>query len=458
MSPFPWISVMLAGGLSAVGADPEAPTGAWRSVGYGLVWRFDGELLTTYEITTTTCLASTVYRRDRSIPATIAYRADSALGAVANDWVIRSRRNAGRLVAHTPGTVADVEFTRIPAVPDRCQVPTADTRDAVFETFTRTMAEHYAFFRERKVDWPAAVARARSRLPSVTDDRAFYQILHEMVAPLGDAHTDVTATNLNLRLRNYRQTERSLDPELVLRLRRLAPPGIVGDTLTFYDDGRLGFGWLPDSVGYLRVNLLYGFAGTGRFEDDSVALERTLDLVMPRAARARKLVLDLRVNGGGYDALARLLVSHFTARGYPALIKRARVPAPGGAPRYTPPTTVRVEPAPRHRFLGPMAILTGIHTLSAGEVLTLMLMGRRPRPIRVGEPTHGIFADELVRRLPNGWKFQLTSERYTTPAGASFEGPGIPPDVVVPVYPADERDGTKDSGLAEALRRLGGRP
>src|SRR5215203_6626072 len=102
-----WLALTAAlGGLGAV----PPPEGVWRSVGYGLVWRFDGDALATYEVTGTTCLKSTLYRRDRADSTAVVYRADSALGAVANDWIIRPGGTRGHFMAHTPGTLADVQF------------------------------------------------------------------------------------------------------------------------------------------------------------------------------------------------------------------------------------------------------------------------------------------------------------------------------------------------------------
>jgi hypothetical protein len=446
-------AVSLADGRPAA-AESQSPDGFWRSIGYGLLWQVAGDELASWEVTETTCVPSSRYRRDRADSTNLVYRADSALGAVANDWLIRPGRTQNHFAAHVPGTLTDVLFARVKALPARCRKPTGSTPREVFETFSRTMTEHYAFFRERKVDWLRTVGSARRELDSATDDRARYQVLEQMMAPLWDAHTDITAPELGLRVRHYRRTPSSLEPATVLELRRLAPTGLIGP-LESFNDGRIQLGDLSDSTGYLRINLLYGYGAGGRFEDDSVAIERTLAEVMPKVAAKKRMVLDLRLNGGGYDALARLVASHFTAQPYLALLKQARLPtATPSRARFTPPAGIRIMPAAQDRFVGPLVILTGIHTVSAGEVLVLMLMNRRPAPIRIGQPTQGVFADELVRRLPNGWKFQLSSERYLTPTGKTFEGPGIPPDISVPVYPPHERDGKVDRPLARGLEAL----
>ena len=430
--------------------------GVWESVGYGLIWSFEGAGLATFEVTTTTCVVSTRYRFEAPADPGVraGYRAENNIGAVANDWIIRTGSTPSRLVAHVPGTLSDVEFRSVRAVPTRCTPPTPADRGSLFEIYQRTVAEHYAFFAERRMDWPATVAAARAGRGAATSDTAFYQLLQGMVAPLQDAHTKVIAPTLGLNYPTYRRTEQWIEGDLLARLRDLAPIGYLRDSLVRFDGGRLQVGWLRDSIGYLKVTALYNFTQSGRFEDDSIALAGRLDQVLGILSHARGLVLDLRINGGGYDGLARMLAGRLTGQPYPALVKRARSD-PRDQRRLTRAAAVGVVPGRGPRYLGPLVVLTGIRTVSAGEVLTLMLLARRPRPTLIGQPTQGVFADELVRRLPNGWQFQLSSERYTTPAGRTFEGPGIPPDIAAPVFPADERDGRKDTALEKALASLG---
>ena len=73
---------------------------------------------------------------------------------------------------------------------------------------------------------------------------------------------------------------------------------------------------------------------------------------------------------------------------------------------------------------------------SSGETTTQALMGRRPHVVRIGENTQGVFSDVLGRRLPNGWTFGLPNEVFRTADGKTFDGPGIPPDVLPQIFEA----------------------
>ena len=439
--------MLFASAVLALMLQPPPPSGVWQSEGYGHLWELVDNRLMAYEVTTETCLKGSQAARQSGGGAAgeIVFRADTTLGAVAADWVIRPGWSANRLVAHSPGTAADVVFRRLSRLPDRCRRPPDASRAAVFDLFSLTMAEQYAFFREHQVDWDVTVAAARPLALAATNDTAFYHLLAAMVAPLHDRHTDVTATTMGLRQRNARPIPDSLPTAEVVRLRS-APPALplVGPLVRLSGD-RLQYGWLAPRIGYLKVTAVYGYRTNGGFEGDSVAFAAALDQVFAALTGLDGLVLDLRINGGGYDALAKLLAGRFTDRRYLGFTKQARSD-PRDPTQYTPPARVMVEPAGLRRFTGRLAVLLGPGTLSAGEVLAMMLAERRPRPRFIGSATQGIFADELVRRLPNGWQFQLSNERYTTPSGVVFEGRGVPVDQEVAAF------GKPDRALEEALR------
>src|SRR5262249_41536045 len=94
-------------------------------------------------------------------------------------------------------------------------------------------------------------------------------------------------------------------------------------------------------------------------------------------------------------------------------------------------------------------------TISAGETMTQALMGRTPHVLRIGENTQGVFSDVLVRKLPNGWMFGLPNEVFRTPEGTTFDGPGIPPDIDVPVFADADLAAGRDPALERAIVELG---
>ena len=74
--------------------------------------------------------------------------------------------------------------------------------------------------------------------------------------------------------------------------------------------------------------------------------------------------------------------------------------------------------------------------------------------IRIGEHTQGVFSDVLVRRLPNGWTFGLPNEVFRTAQGATFDGPGIPPDIAVAVFADEDVKAGRDPAIERALTEL----
>jgi C-terminal processing protease CtpA/Prc len=160
-------------------------------------------------------------------------------------------------------------------------------------------------------------------------------------------------------------------------------------------------------------------------------------------------VIDVRINGGGADPYGLAIASRLTGTEYVAYSKQARSD-PENPARWTDPQASMVRPTTRPTFRGPVVELTGILSVSAAETFTQALLKRMPHATRVGENTQGVFSDVLGRTLPNGWRFGLPNERFVTD-GKSYDGPGIPPDVSVPVFPRVDLDAGRDGALEKAL-------
>jgi carboxyl-terminal processing protease len=155
------------------------------------------------------------------------------------------------------------------------------------------------------------------------------------------------------------------------------------------------------------------------------------------------VVVDLSLNTGGYDFLARAIAGRFAAARTLAYTMRAG-DAPGAAPYR-----MHVHPATGRRFTGPVYVLTSDMTSSAGEIAVLCLR-TQPHVRHVGEPTRGGLSTVLSKPLPNGWRLSLSNEVFADHRGEVWEGRGIPPDHRLPVF--DLQDPMH--GHVEAVRRI----
>ncbi|WP_329413093.1 S41 family peptidase [Streptomyces sp. NBC_00704] len=444
---------------SPASADPSLQ-GLWRSSGYGTVVAVSGRRLRTYETTRVSCLPGGLEAEQHGSPR--------AGGAV--DFTPAVSQEAGPLTL-TPDTGGDGDSVRlrfeddagfrtlhrVRGLPARCgRKPAGDPR-SVFDVFWQTYAENYPSFAAKGVDWAAVRDRYRPAVTARTTDAELFGVLTRMIGPLHDAHTAIVAGNR--RFTGRRADTRTPTPDTVRKIDE-ATAASVGTPQRRWGRGAIGYADLPHRVGYLRITRFSGFTGNGDYAGDRAALDEALDAVLtgartrgPRALRA--LVVDLRFNGGGSDALGLRLASRLTSRAYPAYAKRARDDS-AGARRFTPAQPIQVVPrSDRPVFTGPLAVLTGRLTVSAGETFTQALMNRVPAPVRIGENTQGALSDTMDRALPNGWSLTLPNEKYLAPDGAAFDGTGIAPTVRVPVFTGADFAAHRDSALTRARELLG---
>ena len=139
-------------------------------------------------------------------------------------------------------------------------------------------------------------------------------------------------------------------------------------------------------------------------------------------AGARRLVLDLRDNPGGYLYSVSIIGSEFF---------------PGGLLyRTAGPIETLEYPAVEGGIAHSIPIITLVNgsSASAAEILAAVLQ-ERGRSVLVGLPTFGKNLVQLPFELHNGGELRVTTDRWTTPEGASVEGSGVVPDVLLDFGP-----------------------
>ncbi|MFH8485301.1 S41 family peptidase [Streptomyces longisporoflavus] len=445
------LALTLAVGVTQAAAAVDAPAstdGLWRMDGYGTVLALRDGQLQEYQTTAVSCLKGFAARQTR--PGVYTTPDNVVL-------TVRTRRDRDRATVAIDGSAGHRKLRRIPALPDDCTRPAPSGPLASFDVFWHSFAENYPFFSAKGIDWESMRTRYRAKVhPGITRDELF-AVFRDMVSPMYDAHvavgdgdkyfaqgrpgTELPTEELDEKAKKY-----------IVR-RDLAK----ARNLRNFANGRITYADLPGDRGYLRISGFDGYAAEGApYSAERAVLDQTLDTVLTsqRAKRLKGLIIDLRINGGGSDLLGVRIAERLTDSPYVAYRKRARNDSTDPT-KYTSPEPVRVTPAQAPHYTGPIAVLTGGSTVSAGETFTQSLIARpEGRVVRIGQPTQGVFSDILGRVLPNGMGAVLPNEQYLTSTGDTFDGPGIPPHLKEPVFTEEEFAKNRDSAYDRALNVL----
>nr|WP_234388207.1 MULTISPECIES: S41 family peptidase [Streptomyces] len=418
--------------------------------GYGTVLSLDGDTLQEFQTTSVSCLKGDSARRTG--PGTYA----TADGAT---LTVRPGPGGNRATLGYDTSVGHRSLRRIQELPADCTRPTPKDPRAAFDVFWRSFAENYPFFAAKGVDWQAMRDRYRPEVHADTTREELFGIFSDMVRPLYDAHVAV---------RDGDQVFAQVRPGT-------QPPGEALDTKVKkfiierdlknasyrqdFANGRITYADLAGrgaGQGYLRISGFGGYARDGApYPVHLAELDKALDTILTteRTQRLKGLIIDLRINGGGSDALGIHIAERLTDKPYVAYAKRARN-HPTDPDRHTRPEPIRVVPADGPRYTGPIAVLTSGTTVSAGETFTQALIDRPGGTVRVGQPTQGVFSDVMQRNLPNGMTAILPNEEFLNRSGRTYDGTGIPPHLTEPVFTKEEFAKKRDSAFDRAVSAL----
>jgi hypothetical protein len=410
-------------------------------------------------VTSTTCVFGFIAERD---PASVAGREATFTHDRGEMFFIRAGGKRDHKLLHNEGSASDVRLDRLARLPALCDHPAPNTPASNFEVFTRTWAENYILFDQKRVDWAEVVRTNQSKIRLETTPAELFDILAGMIEPLHDRHTFIEAPDLKRDFSTYRPgTDRIIKDKHIDEFRNKTMPALwditdrtyVKTPMRKWCRDRVQYGHVNEATGYLRIFAFSRYSDSPGFAAGLTALESALDEIFSDPS-LRALIIDVRINFGGEDPYGLAIASRLATRSYVAYTKMARVDAVDRN-KWSPGDRSEVRPSTRPSFHGPVVELTGPLTISAGETFTQALMGRTPHVLRIGENTQGVFSDVLGRKLPNGWNFGLPNEVFRTAQGTTFDGPGIPPDIIVPVFADDDIAAGKDPALAKALEILG---
>lgn len=309
----------------------------------------------------------------------------------------------------------------------------SDKPEETFEACWNLFNERYASFEEKGIDWDKVYAEFQPQVNSKTTDKELFNVLSEMLKPLGDAHVNLIARDIDTafsadRYSRIKEVIRPLEgrkrPYIVAMnnqtlyrygfepMKKLGPT-YRGDTLFSYSRN--------NEIGYLRF--FRSFSTPSKMAGSSV--DNQLDQIFDYFSGVESIIIDVRFNMGGDDAFSQKVAGRFVERKQVGFRKQTR-----NNKDFGPLRDKYITPTGDHPFLKSVVLLTNDQTFSAADVLALM-MSSLPNATLIGEPSNGSYSDLFVRKLPNGWKVTLSNQRYYSVDMKNYEGKGTPVDIEV---------------------------
>ena len=432
----------------------EKILGIWEQPGYGNVFVVEGKQTTEYEFTRATCLnLGTETGRFGMTEKEV------------NDADISFSNNDSEFLITEKGGVFASRFKRLTKLPENCQSNLAkNTPIDTFEHFWNTFNDYYAFNTERGIDWSERYAAVSGKISNDMTGDELFAALSEIISPLDDGHTSIVSDNDEFHPVKIKglvkfiedtfqsQTEFSdIDKFTSTLLNQYFT------VLTTYLDGEMKiekemiWGITHESVGFLQINGMDGYTQTDDpdLEEEVAAVKTLLDRVMTDLQDTPAMIIDLRFNGGGTDAVSLAIAGRFTDQRLKVMSKTARIFS-----GETAPVEAYINPEGKTPYLKPVVIIAGPDTASAAEIF-LIAMSNLSSVTVIGEPSNGALSDILDKELPNGWAFGLSNEVYLDQSGKSFEVTGIIPQTEVVLFSVDDLENERNSVIEAALKMLG---
>ncbi len=432
--------------------------GIWERTGYGDVYVIGKKRATLYQYTRATCLQADKLDKEEF--------SERFTG-------IEMQEDGAAFTATAPHEPAfRRHFSRLKSLPETCSKKVrirgfAPTK--IFEHVWHTFNDYYAFFEKRGVDWQAQYAALRDRVDDDMSKHALFVILRKLLSPIDDGHVYLESKSEEFspeiprgvdaifsagfksqskfdKYRKYVSAQRARYKEILWpyldKSSRQQAGGARGNLLVW--------GTIDRRVGYLLVKSMSSISTQRNASslDDIRAVQGIMDRVMRDLRDTEAMIIDVRFNGGGDDAVSLAIANRFTDQRRLAMTKTAR-----SYRGETPRREAYLVPEGDTPYLKPVAVIAGPDSASATEIFVLA-MRALPQVTQVGEPTNGILSDELYKSLPKSWAFTLSNEVYYDHLGVNHEVKGIIPHIQAPVFTLKDLEAGRNSALEAALKAL----
>jgi Peptidase family S41 len=320
-------------------------------------------------------------------------------------------RNADGVAAE----IYPIEFACAGAGAEPAAPNTEAQNKAALDALMKAVEKGYSYRDLRGVDWKARGEEFSDRFHSAESASAFARLTAEFLKAAQDPHIAVKVHDFTLGAWSGELPPVNFaDKALASHVRGFARKNDIVFTAN-----------LHDGTPYL---LIAGWTGG----DD--AIRPALDFIEEHA-EAPAMIIDVRINGGGDELLARRVAGCFLTEA--VVYSKNRNVNPGSATGFTEVFDRVVEPNPdRKHFGGKVAVLMGPRCMSSNESFLLM-MRQSPNCKLIGARSRGSSGNPKPHDLGNGVTVMLPSWQDLHVDGSVLEGKGVEPDLEVNTTPAD---------------------
>jgi C-terminal processing protease CtpA/Prc len=320
-----------------------------------------------------------------------------------------------------------------------------------FEEFWQTFNNRYPFFEVRRVNWQKQYESYRAKVTSETSDDELFDILCQMLAPLNDGHVNLVAKISGDGKKHFTPEKKPrfwrefTSQQQIKQLFQTTGKTLVANG---FNQPEQTEAWIlhygrSQAFGYLRILELEGI--------NKQTLIAALDKLGSDFPDFDGVIIDLRDCPGGDDDIAIAIINRFCDRRRVAFHRRTKI-----GPHEDDLTSLKtwhIEPEGAVQFTGPIVLLTCDSVFSGGEAFALAIK-QLPQVTIVGDHTNGIFSYELEKKLPNGWRYTLSYQKYFSADMVCYEGKGVPADIELFNTRSDIEAGGTDPLITRALEVL----
>lgn len=304
---------------------------------------------------------------------------------------------------------------------------------AQFDTLWTRFQDVYPSFAYKQIDWRAQRTRYRPRAERARTQDELVAVLLEMLAPLRDLHVWFVDPRGQV-VPTYR-------PATVLNFERPRWEAALRDA-----------GYIPRSPG-VGDGMIGGYAYIHIGSWKSPLTDEVLEGMMQRARDAQGLIIDVRTNAGGSDALALGFAGRFTLRPFAASYVRINTdPRVIGVEM---PLARTINPRGAWQFTRPVVVISGRGGLSATESF-VAAMRTLPQVTVIGDTTGGASGNPATFALGSGWQFTVPRWLEYGPDRQPIEWRGVAPHLAVS-WQTVQYDRQRDPLIDAAVGVLGER-